>query len=319
MSNLSLRDRFVGTLLGVHTGDSLGAPYETQSRAKIVADIRRRGGLQMLSYQDPFEPWLTWPKGRPTDDTEMTAATAAGLLAEKPLDCNHHYALFRRIAHEQRSMLWNEKAVGFGRTTKAMLWEHDYLAAQARYLPPRIASNGSLMRSSPIALRFYREPALRRHAAQELSKITHLNPIAGECCVLYTTILAEALWGKKTPQEMIEFAFRFHAGDIFTPEVRSLQERIFREPEPPTPQGRGHAVYSLHAACWAFAHSRSFTQGITRVIALGGDTDTYGAIAGGLLGAHFGFEAIPQAWRYELLGGGELVNLAYRLHDAAVP
>ena len=43
-------------------------------------------------------------------------------------------------------------------------------------------------------------------------------------------------------------------------------------------------------------HAESFACSLQRVIARGGDTDTNGCIAGAMLGALFGADAVPQEW-----------------------
>ena len=42
--------------------------------------------------------------------------------------------------------------------------------------------------------------------------------------------------------------------------------------------------------------ARPFEQGLRSVVALGGDTDTNAAVAGALLGALHGTDALPAAW-----------------------
>ena len=49
------------------------------------------------------------------------------------------------------------------------------------------------------------------------------------------------------------------------------------------------------------------------MIKLGGDTDTNGAIYGQLAGAYYGYEAIPEAWRKDLLQETEIRELADKL------
>lgn len=55
-------------------------------------------------------------------------------------------------------------------------------------------------------------------------------------------------------------------------------------------------VLSLHAALWAFYHTDSFKDGALKVVNLGYDADTYGAIYGQLAGAFYGKDAIPKDW-----------------------
>ena len=45
------------------------------------------------------------------------------------------------------------------------------------------------------------------------------------------------------------------------------------------------------------------------MIEKGGDADPNGAVAGALLGAKYGFEAIPKPWIDELVGGERLVEV----------
>jgi hypothetical protein len=49
----------------------------------------------------------------------------------------------------------------------------------------------------------------------------------------------------------------------------------------------------LHA--W-LRHPNDFRQGMREIIGCGGDTDTTGAILGGIIGARVGIAGIPKAW-----------------------
>ena len=44
----------------------------------------------------------------------------------------------------------------------------------------------------------------------------------------------------------------------------------------------------------------SFEEALLKAVNLGRDTDTVGAIAGGLAGLYYGYEAIPTEWIAEL-------------------
>ncbi|HEY5973487.1 MAG TPA: ADP-ribosylglycohydrolase family protein, partial [Geobacteraceae bacterium] len=49
-----------------------------------------------------------------------------------------------------------------------------------------------------------------------------------------------------------------------------------------------------------FFRSRSFEECVVATVNQGGDADTTGAIAGGLAGAYYGLEHIPQRWLKKL-------------------
>jgi ADP-ribosylglycohydrolase len=53
----------------------------------------------------------------------------------------------------------------------------------------------------------------------------------------------------------------------------------------------------LEAAIWCLLNSESYKDCVLKAVNLGWDTDTIAAIAGGLAGALYGYNAIPQEWR----------------------
>ncbi len=71
----------------------------------------------------------------------------------------------------------------------------------------------------------------------------------------------------------------------------------------------GWTVYTTRLALRALLDAEDFRSGVERVVRLAGDADTNGAVAGALLGAHFGVSAIPTSWLEALLRGDELLDL----------
>jgi ADP-ribosyl-[dinitrogen reductase] hydrolase len=66
-------------------------------------------------------------------------------------------------------------------------------------------------------------------------------------------------------------------------------------------------VKAFQAALFAVADSNTYEATVQRAIAIGGDTDTIAAIAGGLAGAMYGASAIPAEWIKVLHGWPGLV------------
>ena len=58
----------------------------------------------------------------------------------------------------------------------------------------------------------------------------------------------------------------------------------------------GYVVDALEAAVWSLVNSASFEETLLKAVNLGDDTDTVGAIAGGLAGLYYGYDAIPEDW-----------------------
>ena len=62
----------------------------------------------------------------------------------------------------------------------------------------------------------------------------------------------------------------------------------------------GNVVDTLEAAIWCFLNTDNYKDCVLKAVNLGGDTDTIGAVAGGLAGLYYGMEAIPEEWIDEL-------------------
>jgi hypothetical protein len=68
-----MRDRVRGCLLGLAVGDAYGAPLEFLHRREILSRCGPEG-------PDDLAPWGGHAEGSFTDDTQMSIATARGLL-----------------------------------------------------------------------------------------------------------------------------------------------------------------------------------------------------------------------------------------------
>ena len=58
----------------------------------------------------------------------------------------------------------------------------------------------------------------------------------------------------------------------------------------------GYVVDTLEAAIWCFLNTENYKDCVLKAVNLGEDTDTVGAVAGGLAGLYYGLENIPEAW-----------------------
>ena len=57
---------------------------------------------------------------------------------------------------------------------------------------------------------------------------------------------------------------------------------------------------TLEAVIWSLITTGSFEETLLKAVNLGDDSDTVGAISGGLAGLYYGFEAIPVQWIQEI-------------------
>lgn len=308
-------DRACGVLLGAACGDALGAGYELGS-APPPAD----GPVAMVGGGlGGFAP------GEWTDDTAQTwavadvAATGADLRDESALD---------EVA--QRLASWF--AAGppdVGVQTAAVLRAAGPepsavdLRASAKAVHERFGrsgGNGSLMRTSAVALAHLDDPQGVVDAAFAVSALTHHDPRAGEACALWSLAIRHAvLRGELDVRAGLE---HLPSGREFWTE--RIEEAESRQPSDFTPNG--YVVTALQAAWAAIASTagaaRRFPCGhvvdaLEAAVRIGDDTDTVASIAGALLGASWGASAFPSAWRMQVHGwpgrtAGQLVDLALK-------
>jgi ADP-ribosylglycohydrolase len=76
-------------------------------------------------------------------------------------------------------------------------------------------------------------------------------------------------------------------------------------------------IHTLEAALWAFHSTDSFREGALKVVNLGEDADTTGAVFGQIAGAFYGVEGIPAEWRAKLAMRELIERRADELHAMA--
>ena len=79
----------------------------------------------------------------------------------------------------------------------------------------------------------------------------------------------------------------------------------------------GFTLFTAGIALQTAVQGEAFEEGLRRVVALGGDTDTNAAVAGALLGALHGCDGLPAAWLERLADREEIEREAERLAELA--
>lgn len=274
-----LQDRISGGLLGVAAGDALGATLEFMTHT----EIRREFGVHReIIGGGPFG----WRPGQGTDDSDLTWAVLAAYL-------DGPYTLEKAA---DRMLEWfHSGPPDIGGATSEALRRLD------RYRDPRTSGatresscgNGSLMRCIPTALA-RSDAAVRRRELAEISAITHAHVQCTDSCVAYGEIVNALLEGAEVPD-----ALAAAQGLKLHPNVQGALDI-----DPRLPVGRlrtsGYVIDSLRCAVWAIQQDATFEEVIVDLVNRGQDTDTTGAIAGGLVGVLHGAEAIPSRWRQKL-------------------
>ena len=172
------------------------------------------------------------------------------------------------------------------------------------------------MRTSPVALAHLDSAQACAEAARAVSTLTHYDERAQEACVLWSLAIRHAIL---TGECDVRVGLEFVDADYW-------EARLVEAETPGTRLApNGWSVRALQAAWSAIARASRGSRDrnvspiepvLAEVIAIGDDTDTIAAIAGGLLGATYGASAVPAKWRRILHGypditGERLVELAH--------
>jgi ADP-ribosylglycohydrolase len=295
----------VGALLGVHCGDALGATVEFSSWQ--VMRERYPQGVREIVGGGPFR----WPPGHATDDTDLTRAVllayldrAAGRLPDGDV--------VRAAADRMLAWLdgdWPDRTPGsppvdIGGATRTGL--HRYRASgdpRAAGAGIGQAGNGSLMRCLPTALAVP-DRQQRIAESQEISTITHDDLRCTVSCAAYNEIVAALLEGTAPVAAVDEgiTAARELAGTAVVEAIMAgtaLEPAVLAAHGPsglPGGDAGGYVLDSLALAVAAVLDPRPLPHVLVDIVRIGGDTDTNAAIAGGLLGARDGLEALPRSW-----------------------
>jgi ADP-ribosylglycohydrolase len=296
------RDRIAGGLLGVHAGDALGATLEFSGWASIHES--HPDGLRDIVGGGPFG----WDPGHATDDTDLTRAVLLAYL--DPGDDVVRTAADNMLAWREGD--WPGREPGseprdIGGATAAGL------RAYAESRDPRDAGsggdragNGSLMRCLPTALAVT-DRDRRTREATEISAVTHDDPRCTAACAAYVEIAAELL-RDASPTDAVEAGVRTArrlGASAVEDAVRygralPLAEAAATGETHLTDDGGGYVLDSLTLAVAAVLDRRSFEDVVVDVVRTGNDTDTNGAVAGGLVGVRDGVGAIPERWLEKL-------------------
>ena len=97
------------------------------------------------------------------------------------------------------------------------------------------------------------------------------------------------------------------------PEVIDVINGSYKNLNPPEIKGSGYVLKTFEAALWAFYNSNSFEEGCLKVVNLGEDADTTGAVYGQLAGAYYGAQEIPSRWLSKLAHKDLIVEMADKL------
>lgn len=294
--------RAQGCLLGQLAGDALGALVEFESKQRILAAYPE--GPQDLADGGTWDTLA----GQPTDDSELALLLARSIVAEgayapgAALDAYIHWVRSRPFDIGNTTRLALDAADAGAPTREGRLQR---AAAGASRVSQ---ANGSLMRISPLGIFIAGrlaapDGAAGREAAsdsatawaREDSGLTHPHPACREACAAFVAAIAAAVQGADAAG--VHAAARAEAARGGDASIIEALDGAATSPPASYERNAGWVLIALQNAFYQLLHAPSLEAGLIATVREGGDTDTNAAIAGALLGAVHGRDAIPARWR----------------------
>ena len=198
--------------------------------------------------------------------------------------------------------------IGRGTMSAINRYKRQHKPLKAGNIDERSNGNGSLMRIMPAVLYCCDLDLPAGDAIDIIHKVgglTHAHIRSNIACGLYYFMASAILNGEGNLTERLQAGldkgFAFYEHYLADHENLEYYDRMrdleaFASLPEDSIRSSGYVVDALEAAIWALANSGSFDGALLKAVNLGDDTDTVGAIAGGLAGLYYGYDAIPEDW-----------------------
>lgn len=186
--------------------------------------------------------------------------------------------------------------MGIGRHTYKVLCLGDYVEKpqQAAELVwnmsgKKSASNGAVMRTSVVGLL---KEDVEKHAA-DICRLTHADPQCVGSSVIISALIHSLVYEERLLplEKLIRIGRRYD--ERIEPYLKLAQADTLKGLDLDDEASMGYTLKAMAAGLWCVYHARSFKEGLLAIVNEGGDADTNGAVAGSLLGAKYGYDAIP--------------------------
>ena len=283
-------DKAKGTIYGQAIGDALGLGTEFMNDEEIA--LKYPNGI--THYNDIFQDRhrKRWKIGDWTDDTDMMLCIAEAVVKDIVVDYTNIARNFKKWA--------DGEPIGIGENTYKVLSFADYVEKPFEVSKMvwemshrQSAANGGLMRTSIVGLL----PNNVEEWSANICRLTHYDPRCVGSCVIVSKLIHSLVYDDSpiSYEQMLEIARNYEERIEEYVDLAINSDRI----EALDLQNRdsmGYTLKTMAAGLWAYWHAQTFEEGLLAVVRAGGDADTNAAVACAILGAKFGFDAIPSEY-----------------------
>jgi ADP-ribosyl-[dinitrogen reductase] hydrolase len=301
-------------IFGVCIGDALGVPVEFRSREQL----KRSPVTKMRALGTHHQPIGTW-----SDDGSLTLCLADSLCNGYDLE-----DIALKFLQWYNAEIWTPhgRVFDIGIATREAIYKisKGYKLVLCGGTSEYDNGNGSLMRILPLLFYIKNLPIEQRFdITKEVSSITHAHIRSILACFIYLEFLLEILNGsekfeayqkmKSTVRNFLDNNGNCSQDELYKFE-RILNNNIYDYEEAKI-SSSGYVLHSLEASLWCLLNSESYSEAVLKAVNLGEDTDTTGAITGGIAGIYYGFENIPEDWVSELVRKDDIETLCNTLQN----
>ncbi len=297
------QERYEGAIMGHVIADALGTAHTMKEPRDIPIE------LEMAESTDAVTG-LRVAKGQLSDDGSQLICLGESLIT-RGFDAADQFLRYQRWLRHGYATPFG-KAIGYGNRTVRLLKSEARLDRQRMRIDDQaVRGTGGLMRV--LAIPLYYRGSVRNivEKAKSSTAVTHNSEEAMLYSAMYAVLVDYVLKGLSKEEALdklrIKFASDKRASKLLAKDFSSL---TFTDETP----DYFSALATLEVVLWAWYSTNDYEQAITRAIRVGQNTDTCGAVTGGLVGAAYGVNAIQKQWLDEVLMKARLMRLAQRLY-----
>ena len=310
-----IKNRFLGCLVGLAVGDAYGTTYEFTNRTRMPAELP-----DDIIGGGPFD----MKPGEWTDDTSMALCLAESIV-EKGWDTDDQMKRYIKWWQEGYNSVKGE-CFDIGGATRSAL--SSYNMTGQFVVDSQAAGNGVLMRLAPVPMFCHdkEDSVYTLSLCAYQSVMTHPSSQSIECSMLMGAIINKILSGERDKMKILNFDTLLDENskqmykEVYerwgcheNGRIESIKRVEYKDAPAEKISGDGYCVYTLEAALWAFLSTDSFVEGLKKVVALGDDTDTTGAVYGQIAGAYYGINGIP--WVSKIAWIDKIKKLAEDIYE----
>ncbi len=291
---MKTRNYIKDILYGICVGDALGVPVEFESR-----DFLKKNPVVKMQSGGVHEQ----VEGVWSDDSSLTFC-----LAETIAEGYSINLLAEKFITWKYNAYWTATGEVFD-IGNATSWAISNLSKgvnpiEAGGKNESDNGNGSLMRILPLVLLLKDLPIEDRFMlTKEVSSITHAHPRSVMACFYYLEFALELMKGKNKFE--IYQDLKSNVLDVFnsnndyikeTHHFNKLLKENIHDLNENSIESSGYVIHTLEASIWCLLTTNAYEEAVFKAVNLGEDTDTTGAVTGGLAGLLYGYDSIPVEW-----------------------